>query len=166
MSYNQYTKQASPTDRSPSRQLTYTSMNGFYNITSQQNNNLTNKRQPEFQNRGSFGPDFSMSSRSDFNMQGSKSSSSDTFQFQDDPKLKNFNQLKYDADSYDAFAMPTNDAEMNHSQGLPDHMIHHKTEFHDASVTKVPSYPQFDKYVFHSTEGPDHQNAMNPINQN
>jgi len=46
-------------------------------------------------------------------MSSSDRSPKDSFLFQDDPNLQNFKQQNYDADSYDAFAMPKNQEEMN-----------------------------------------------------
>jgi hypothetical protein len=83
-------------------------------MKSQHNNsNHTNNRPLEFPSVGSFGPTYSTSSRGDMHMKCSNTSPPDTFLYQDDPNLQNFNQQKYDADSYDTFAMPPNYPETN-----------------------------------------------------
>ncbi len=68
MSYNQYAKQASPTDRSGKSQLTYPSKNKFYNMKSQHTTSLTNKRPLEYPSVGSFGQSYGTSSKGDMHM--------------------------------------------------------------------------------------------------
>lgn len=110
-------------------------------MKSQHTTNHTNKRPLEFPSMGSMGPSYSGSSKDVMNMKGSNISPPDTFLYQDDPHLQNFNQHKYDADSYDTFAMPENYPEPNLSQGLPKHMMYPPTYTQEGQQIEARRYP-------------------------
>lgn len=93
-------------------------------MKSQLDNSNHMKPPLEYPSIGSLRPSYSTGSRNDANMKSPNISPPDTYLYQDDPNLQNFNQQKYDADSYDTYALPNNYAHQNLSQGFPEHMMH------------------------------------------